>query len=183
MCEERDGSGYKALGGIVEAEGERFSFLSDDVIHELERRPPSGTEERNDILEARTRHDLLYNGTIGARRLDRVTGEHLLRWHREFAKPSKVGGTPRIRFAHALMTQLRIVLMFGRVLNIADAKELRSVMEDMEFATAPQRDAFILPEQVEAVRKAAHARGLPSVALATAIMFEAVLRQKDVIGE
>ena len=53
----------------------------------------------------------------------------------------------------------------------------------MEFATAPQRDTFIAPVQVEAVRAAAHVRGLPSVALATAIMFEAVLRQKDVIGE
>jgi hypothetical protein len=85
--------------------------------------------------------------------------------------------------AHSLMTTLRIVLKFGKVLNIADAKALRSVMEDMEFATAPQRDAFIEPAQVEAVRAAARARGLPSVALATAIMFEAMLRQKDVIGE
>ncbi|APX84610.1 hypothetical protein BV511_07735 [Methylorubrum extorquens] len=139
-------------------------------------------------ITAETRRSYVYNlgvltKRIGARRLDRVTGEDLLRWHREFAKPNGAGGKPRIRFAHALMTQLRIVLKFGKVLNIADARELRSVMEDMEFATAPQRDSFISPEQVEAVRKAAHARGLPSIALATAIMFEAVLRQKDVIGE
>ncbi len=63
-CEAGDGSGYNALGNIVEAEGARFAFLSDDVVHELERRRPSGTEERNVILEARTRHHLLCNGTI-----------------------------------------------------------------------------------------------------------------------
>jgi hypothetical protein len=114
-------------------------------------------------ITAETRRSYVYNlgvltKRIGARRLDRVTGEDLLRWHREFAKPGRAGGKPRIRFAHALMTQLRIVLKFGKVLNIADAKDLRSVMEDMEFATAPQRDAFISPEQVEAVRKAAGCR-------------------------
>ncbi|WP_162559730.1 site-specific integrase [Methylobacterium radiodurans] len=139
-------------------------------------------------ITAETRRSYVYNlgvltKRVGARRLDRVTGEDLLRWHREFAKPSKLGGKPRIRFAHALMTMVRIVLKFGKVLNIADARALRSVMDDMEFATAPQREAFIAPEQVEAVRAVAHKRGLPSIALATALMFEAVLRQKDVIGE
>jgi hypothetical protein len=139
-------------------------------------------------VTAETRRSYVYNlgvlaRRVGARRLDRVTGEDLLRWHREFAKPATPGGAPKLRMAHSLMTTLRIVLKFGKVLNIADAKALRSVMEDMEFATAPQRDAFIEPAQVEAVRAAARARGLPSVALATAIMFEAMLRQKDVIGE
>lgn len=139
-------------------------------------------------ITAETRRSYVYNlgvlsKRIGARRVDRITGEDLLRWHRDFTKPRVPGGKPRVRFAHALMTMLRIVLKFGKVLNISDAKALRSVMEDMEFATAPQRDAFITPEQVVAVREAAHKRGLPSVALATAIMFEAVLRQKDVIGE
>lgn len=139
-------------------------------------------------ITAETRRSYVYNlgqltKRVGARRLDRVTGEDLLRWHRDFTKPSAPGGKPRVRQAHALMTMLRIVLKFGKVMNLADARSLRSVMDDMEFKTTPQRDAFIAPEQVTAVRIAAHERGLPSVALATAIMFEAVLRQKDVIGE
>lgn len=139
-------------------------------------------------VTAETRRSYVYNlgvlsKRVGARRLDRVTGEDLLRWHRDLTKPAQAGGKPRVRFAHALMTMLRIVLKFGKILNIADARALRSVMDDMEFATTAQRNAFIAPEQVVAIRKTAHERGLPSVALATAIMFEAVLRQKDVIGE
>jgi len=139
-------------------------------------------------ITAETRRSYVYNlgvltKRVGARRIERVTGEDLLRWHRDFMKPAKPGGAPRVRTAHGLMTTLRIVLKFGKVLNIADARVLRSAMDDMEFATSPQRESFIAPEQVEAVRKAAHERGWPSVALATAIMFEAVLRQKDVIGE
>ena len=144
-------------------------------------------------ITSETRRSYVYNLTVltrsvGNRNLKQVTGEDLLRWHRNFlkppaAKPGKPPRLPRVRFAHSLMTTLRIVLKFGKIINIADARNLRSVMEDMEFQTSPQRDVFISMQQVVAVRKAAHEAGLPSIALATAIMFEAMLRQKDVIGE
>ncbi len=64
VCEERDGSGYNALGNLIEAEGGRFAFLSDDAVAELERRQPADEVERNFILEIRARHHLAGNGYI-----------------------------------------------------------------------------------------------------------------------
>ena len=62
-CESRHGS--TPLGQIVEAEGTRFSFLSDDVIREMERRKPKSDAERSMILSARLQHELRCNLQLG----------------------------------------------------------------------------------------------------------------------
>ncbi len=139
-------------------------------------------------ITAETRRSYLYNlgvltKRIGARRLDTINGTDVLRWHAQFRQPPQPGGTPRVRFAHALMTQLRGVLKFGKILNIKDAARLRSVMTDMEFETSAPREGVLTHAQVDAVRAKAHEMGSPSIALASAFMFECLLRQKDVIGE
>lgn len=120
---------------------------------------------------------------IGSRRLDAVTGEDILKWHANFKKPKLPGQPERIRTAHALMTMLRIVFGFGVILDNKDATRLAVVMSKMRFETTPPREAVATPEHVDAVRKKAREMGYPSIALATALMFECLLRQKDVIGE
>jgi hypothetical protein len=41
----------------------------------------------------------------------------------------------------------------------------------------------VIADQVTLIRAEAHRRGFPSIALAQAIQFECIFRQKDVIGE
>lgn len=120
---------------------------------------------------------------IGARRLDKISGPDILGWHTKFAKPQEPGKPPRLRTAHGAMTMLRIVLGFGKVLGLTEAKRLADVMSEMRFELPVPREAAITASQVVAFRTQAHEMKLPSLALATAIMFEALLRQKDVIGE
>lgn len=120
---------------------------------------------------------------IGKRRLDRATGPDIKRWHREFKKPKKEGGPERIRSAHSKMTMLRMTLGFGVFAGIKDAKRLVDILAEIRFENSPPRESAITAEQIIAVREAAHASNRPSIALASAIMFECLLRQRDVIGE
>jgi hypothetical protein len=120
---------------------------------------------------------------IGARRLDRITGPDLKRWHREFKAPKKAGASERIRSAHSKMTMLRMTLGFGVFAGIKDAKRLVDILSEIRFENSQPRDQVMEADQIVAVRAAAHARNRPSIALASAIMFECLLRQRDVIGE
>lgn len=120
---------------------------------------------------------------IGTRRRDRVSGPDLKRWYREFRKPKKEGQPERIRGAHSKMTMLRMTLGFGVFLGLKHCKPLVDILSETRFENSPPRDSAVTAEQIIAVRKQAHAYGAPSIALASAVMFECLLRQRDVIGE
>ena len=120
---------------------------------------------------------------IGTQRRHLVSGPDMKRWHRKFKLPTKEGGPERIRSAHSKMTMLRMTLGFGAFLELQHAKRLVDILSETRFENSAPRESSITADQVIAVRKAAHARGYPSVALAIAVMFECLLRQRDVIGE
>lgn len=65
----------------------------------------------------------------------------------------------------------------------ADCLHADTILSKLRFPTPPARTSKLLLEHVEAIRAAAHDRGLGSIALAIVLQFELALRQKDVIGE
>jgi len=139
------------------------------------------------------RHCTRLNYDSLLRRLDADHGSELLsdirarnfrRWHEAWTEAS---GAPH---AHSLVSMLRSLFAFGR--TIMDEEDeatgghcarLGLVLHDLRFAMPPARRAALTAEQASAIRAAAHARGLHSLALAQAFQFDLLLRQKDVIGE
>jgi hypothetical protein len=100
-------------------------------------------------------------------------------WH-DSAKGSKnyVGA------AQSVVAMLRTVIGFGAtILEDEQCKRLRDILHGLRFEGVGSRKEKMTVEQVEAVRRVAHATGRHSLALAQAFAFECTLRQKDVIGE
>lgn len=139
--------------------------------------------------------------TVGARKLERLTGLDFMRWYANFKEPAK--DTPkkaqaradaralgiilppnpeRPRRGYKAMQLLRIVIKFGIVLNITDCFRLATVLENMEFSAPPARTEAITYEQARAICELAIKKGKFSIALSQALQFELTLRQIDVIG-
>ena len=114
---------------------------------------------------------------IGAARLAAVTFRDIKRWHESFA----VGDRPAR--GHEMMTMLRIVVAFGTLLELPDCQRVKGILSGMTFPMPKKRRDFLTATQAVAIRRRAHDLGFPSIALAQAVQFECMLRQKDVIGE
>ena len=81
------------------------------------------------------------------------------------------------------MDAVRQLISYGVTLGYDDCFRADTILSKIRFKTPPARKSVMTAEHVDVVRKAAHAEGWPSVALATVLQFELALRQKDVIGE
>lgn len=107
-----------------------------------------------------------------------IKARNVLRWHEEWSKDG------HITHAHSLITMLRTLISFGAtILEDKDCERLMAVMHRMRFRGPGVRKSVLLAEHVVAIRTKAHELGMHSIALAQAIQFELMLRQKDVIGE
>jgi hypothetical protein len=76
--------------------------------------------------------------------------------------------------------------VFGFGLTILEDREcarIRQVMSALRFPGSPKRKQRITFEQAQAVIAMARRMKEPTIALAQALQFELMLRQKDVIGE
>jgi hypothetical protein len=73
---------------------------------------------------------------------------------------------------------------FGaNVLDKDDCIKLREILRGMKIPQGKARHDWVNADQATDIRAMAHQLGRPSIALAQAIQFECMLRQKDVIGE
>lgn len=134
--------------------------------------------------ESYGRHMALIERTVGKWPLKDIKGRFFGRWFEAWAQPAFEGGPRRIPRAHAAMTMLRILFGFGvAILEDRECARLKAILTELEFENGKARTEEITAEQAIAIREHAHAMGFPSVALAQAIQFELLLRQKDVIGE
>lgn len=114
----------------------------------------------------------------GAEIIPDIKARHLLRWHEEWSAGDKIA------MAHALIGMLRTLCGFGAtILENDECARLSAVLSKMRFAMAKPRNERMTAGQANAIRKIAHERGRPSIALAQALQFDLMLRQKDVIGE
>lgn len=114
----------------------------------------------------------------GAAVLAEMTFRDFLRLHERARGPDD-----RIARAHSLITMVRIVIGFGVMTEVPECARLNEVLKKMKFELPKKRTTFLTATDVIAIRIEAHRQGFPSIALAQALQFETMLRQKDVIGE
>ncbi|WP_114007575.1 hypothetical protein [Cohaesibacter intestini] len=120
---------------------------------------------------------------VGKRRIDKVTGADVIRWHKKASEPASQRGPRRLRRAQGLVRHLRRIVSFGKMLRLHGCADFKAILSELRIeGPAPRKEA---PEyhQVVAFIKEAHRHGRPSIALAQAIMFELTMRQSNVIGQ
>jgi len=130
-------------------------------------------DESLDLLEA----------TVGARRLNVLTGLDFTRWYNNLKQPAEDGQPERVRRAYKAMQLTRIIVKFGVVANIAGCVRLAQILDVMEFKTPASRTEAITFQMVKDICAKAIESGNRSIAIAQAMQFELTLRQIDVIGE
>lgn len=115
----------------------------------------------------------------GAEMLSDIKARVLLSWHKKWTDDGK-----KTAMGQSFIGQLRSLVNFGAtILEDPQCERLSSVMSKMRFPSPKARTERMTAEQCTAVRKAAHDLCLPSIALAQALQFELMLRQRDVVGE
>lgn len=110
--------------------------------------------------------------------LSDIKPRDVLRWYEGWAADGKVA------MGHAMIATLRVLMSFGSsLLECPECERLSTKLHYMRFKGIAPRNTRLTPEQVIAIRAEAHRRGFPSIAKASAIQCDGMLRQKDVIGE
>lgn len=127
-------------------------------------------------------------GKVKLRDLDVREFKH---WYESFRWPDGKDGRELVATGHAMMTTVRMVIGYGRLFEIekaprdkvSECARLKEVLSDMSFEVVKPRTEAMTLRQCEDIIAAAHAAGLPSIALAQALQFDLRARQKDIIGE
>jgi hypothetical protein len=115
---------------------------------------------------------------LGDMRLAELNAENIKKAYDGWAADGKLA------IGHSMATRLRGLFSFGTtVLNDEGCQRCSIIMSRIRFPIPNARSETITASQVDDIRAKAHELGKPSIALAQAIQFELMLRQKDVIGE
>ncbi len=134
--------------------------------------------QRTDLYTLR-----LIERAFGARQLSALGNDDFRRWYNEAKKPKVSGGPERVRRAYGIIKKLRELISYGVMAELPHCKRLRDILAEARFAQPGHRRVMLELQHVEAFVAEALTRGRISLALCTAVQFEAALRQKDVIGE
>jgi hypothetical protein len=133
-------------------------------------------------FHVRKNHDMALRRIVdrhGHEDLHDINARLLIVWHKEWSN-----GGEKIAISHAMIGHLRTLFSFGAtILESADCERLCGVLHKMRFPAPKPRTERLTAEQAQAVIEVARDRGWYSIALAQALQFEFMLRQKDVIGE
>lgn len=142
----------------------------DSSFHKLK---PASLHPYNCYLRKLTDH-------IGKRRIDQIIGKDLLHWFGIWS-----ANETQLAAGQGALAVVKAALKFGTICGFQECRRLSSDLQLMKgsFKNPKPRTAVITAEEIVALRKAAHAAGRPSVALAIAFQFETALRLWDVIGQ
>jgi hypothetical protein len=105
------------------------------------------------------------------------------RWYEEAAKPKKVGGMPRVRKAHGIVSMFRRLFTYGITAELPGCARLAKILAAARFKQPARRRTKLELQHVSAIVAKALELNRLSLALGTALQFETTLRQRDVIGE
>ena len=161
----------------------------DGSIRSLSRRYQTDPESPfNCRLEHTTRekdaHVLgLIERTVGDRLVPSVKLADLWRWYDAAKKPKAPGQPERVRRAWGLMKKLRELFSYGVAAELDGCARVRDIPAEVRFPQPARRRTTLDLDHVGAFIPKAIEMGRISLALATAIQFDAVMRQKDVVGE
>lgn len=125
----------------------------------------------------------IVGSTVGARRLDAVTGRDLWRWFLQWARADEAGNLRNHRRAYGCIQVLRVAAKYGVAERIPAAVGFRQILSAVEFPVPRRRGHAMTREQAVAIVSKAVDMGEFGVALGVALQFGCALRQKDVIGE
>ena len=139
-----------------------------------------------------TFHKLRYHNrkwqTSFLKRVDRLYGHFKLNeirfvtikeWHMDWLGPEN-----KVATAHSLISSLRTLCGFGlSIMEDEECERLCLVLNKGKFPQCEPRTEFMTADQCIAIRKAANERCRFSIALAQALQFELILRQRDIVGE
>jgi hypothetical protein len=121
---------------------------------------------------------------VGRSDVAAIKSRDVKRWFEHWATPATPGGPRRLDKAHGLVTMLRMLLKYGAgLLECPDCDRVHSALGKLSFAKGRPRTQSLTRAQAKAIIAAANGAGWPSIALAQALAFELMLRQRDVIGE
>lgn len=174
-------SAFAQLPAVIEPTTEAPSNRSIAVLISCYKTDPDSpykklryaTRTNYDGLMARIERD---HGIVDVRD---IRARSVKRWHEVWLGPDN-----HVAMAHALVGMFRTLATYGAtLLECQDCRALKVLLHDMRFEMCKPRGERLTAEQAIQVRAKAHELGMPSIALAQAFQFEAMLRQKDVIGE
>lgn len=116
----------------------------------------------------------------GDRRLDKITGVDLKRWHDAWSDGGK-----HLAASKLMRAVVDAAVSYGIMCRIDACIELREVLKaaSRKIPNPKRREIVITADEVIALRASAHAAGRPSSALAYALVYESTLRLWDVIGQ
>lgn len=115
---------------------------------------------------------------MGDKPLADIKARELLHWNEQIVEAG------HIPMAHALVGMLRTIVNFGlTLLENRECERLSTVLSKMRFQMGKPRLERLTAQQAMMICDQARASFRPSIALAQAIQFECMFRQKDVIGE
>lgn len=120
---------------------------------------------------------------FGARSLATLGMNDFRRWYDAAKQPKNVGGSERIDRAAKIMKLLRQMISYGVAAELAHCERLSKILAEMRFKGAARRRVKLELHHVELFIPKAIEMDRVSLALGTAIQFETMMRQKDVIGE
>jgi hypothetical protein len=150
-----------------------FHLYRTDKDSSYRKLKPKSLHPYNCYLRKLTEH-------IGKRRIDQIIGKDLLHWFGIWS-----ANETQLAAGQGALAVVKAALKFGTICGFQECRRLSSDLQLMKgsFKNPKPRTAVITAEEIIALRKAAHAAGRPSVALAIAFQFETALRLSDVIGQ
>lgn len=161
----------------------------DGTIRSLSRRYQTDPESPfNRRLKHTTREKdahvlMLIEKAFGERTVTSLKLTDFWRWYDATKKPKAPGRPERTRRAWGVMKKLREMFSYGVAAELDGCARVRDILAEVRFPQPARRRVTLDLEHVEAFIPKAIEMGRISLALATAIQFDAVMRQKDVIGE
>jgi hypothetical protein len=125
----------------------------------------------------------IIEAAFGSRSLSTLGNTDFSRWYDVAKMPKAAGGAERIDRAVKIMKLLRQMISYGAAAELAHCERLFGILSKMRFKGPARRRVKLELHHVEAFIAMAIEMGRLSLALGTAIQFETMMRQKDVIGE
>jgi hypothetical protein len=120
---------------------------------------------------------------FGDRALNALHLADFWRWYDAARKPKMPGGPERIRQAWGMMKKLREMFSYGVAAELPGCARLQQILLEVRFPQPARRRVTLDLAHVRSFIAQAIELGRVSLALGTAIQFDMLLRQKDVIGE
>jgi hypothetical protein len=120
---------------------------------------------------------------FGTRALSAIGIADFRKWYEAAKLPKNPGGPERIRKAHGIISMIRRLMAYGIAAEHSGCERLAAVLEVSRFKQPERRRVKLELHHVEAFIAKAIKHDRVSLALGTAIQFETILRQRDVIGE